>query len=135
MLEIWGDAGDSFTKWLWNCDNVFVTVQPLCVWLGWRFWNFEKWGSYPIWGVVFEMGCLNSCANYGVCKIFDNWTLLIWISPYFYRQPRSVEQFFRKKLLHVMQVTYCARYPNFDDTWLFLVVLYIFFTDNNVDDF
>ena len=22
MLEIWGDAGDSITKWLWNCGKV-----------------------------------------------------------------------------------------------------------------
>ena len=29
MLEIWSDAGDSFTKRLWNCDDVLVRVD-LC---------------------------------------------------------------------------------------------------------
>ena len=28
MIEIWGDAGDSFTKWLWNCDNIIVRLEP-----------------------------------------------------------------------------------------------------------
>ena len=28
MLEIWDDAGDSVTRWLWNCDNVLVRVEP-----------------------------------------------------------------------------------------------------------
>ena len=27
MLEIYGDAGDSFTKWLWN-DPVLARVEP-----------------------------------------------------------------------------------------------------------
>ena len=27
MPEIWDAAGDSFTKWLWNCDNILVKFE------------------------------------------------------------------------------------------------------------
>ena len=27
-VEIWDDASNSFTKWLWNCDNILVRVEP-----------------------------------------------------------------------------------------------------------
>ena len=27
-VEIWGDVGNSFTKCLWNCDNILVRVEP-----------------------------------------------------------------------------------------------------------
>ena len=46
MLEIWSDAGDSFTKWLWNCDKALV------------------WGATQNNGVAFEIGGLNPYTNY-----------------------------------------------------------------------
>ena len=60
MLEIWGDAGDSSTKWLWNYDNVvikiFRSLENFALKVG-GFWNFQKWGlgwegagGYPKWG-------------------------------------------------------------------------------------
>ena len=51
MLEIWGDAGDSFTKRLWN----------------WGFLEFLEMGGglLKMGGVVFEMGGgLNPSTNY-----------------------------------------------------------------------
>ena len=41
MPEIWGDADDSFTKWLWNCDNVLVRVEQVT----WKFRIFQKLGG------------------------------------------------------------------------------------------
>ena len=42
MLEIWGDAGDSFVKWLWKRGEEVL--------------EFSEMGGTQIRGGVFEMG-------------------------------------------------------------------------------
>ena len=71
--EIWSDASDSFTKRLWNCDNVLLGVDPCdlnktqlqnvrsleyfalkvggCGVVEGGFCNFQRReGGYPKWG-------------------------------------------------------------------------------------
>ena len=58
MLEILGDAGNSFTKWLQNYDNDLVRVLSAEM----------EWGGYAKWRgeTVFDMVGLNSSVNYAV---------------------------------------------------------------------
>ena len=58
MLEILGDTGNSFTKWLQNYDNDLVRVLSAEM----------EWGGYAKWrgGTVFDMVGLNSSVNYAV---------------------------------------------------------------------
>ena len=76
MQEIYGDAGDSFTKWLWNCDNVLVRVEPhevnfrslenFALKVG-RILKFPEIGGLLKMGGVFEIGGLNPSTNYEIC--------------------------------------------------------------------
>ena len=81
MLKIWGDAGDSFTKLLQNCQGIFYQNKAL-----YNFWkrgqhsivkhNILSWkwkggsgifrnGGYPKCGSCFwNWECFNSSTNY-----------------------------------------------------------------------
>ena len=81
MLEILGNAGHSFTRWPWNCDNVLGR--------GWAMWGKLDSGmkykvklKFLLWnrGFIFEMGGLNLYTSYGedFIYLYKNEGTILW---------------------------------------------------------